>query len=45
MGESFSVPDSGVYVGSAFRVTDWSGTPQHGNPCEEYSGKPDPACI
>jgi len=27
------------------RVTDWSGTPEHGNPCEEYSGKPDPACI
>ncbi len=26
------------------RVTDCSGTPQRGT-SEEYSGKPDPACI
>ena len=29
----------------AFRVSDWSGTPQRGNPREEYSGKRDPAAF
>jgi hypothetical protein len=28
-----------------FRVSDWSGTPQRGNPREEYSGKRDPAAF
>ena len=29
----------------ALRVSDWSGTPQRGNPREEYSGKRDPAAF
>ncbi|MCB9169978.1 MAG: hypothetical protein H6594_06455 [Flavobacteriales bacterium] len=32
-------------VESAFRVSDWSDTPQAGNPAEEYSGKRDPAAF
>ena len=34
-----------VSGGSAFRVSDRSGTPQAGNPAEEYSGERDPAAF
>jgi len=40
------LPDGGGgQLRPAFRVSDWSGTPQRGNPRVEYSGKRDPAAF
>ena len=33
------------FAAAAFRVSDWSGTPQRGNPREEERGKRDPAAF
>ena len=35
----------GMELDAAFRVSDRSGTPQRGNPREEYSGERDPEAL
>jgi hypothetical protein len=39
------IEQSNTLTNDAFRVSDRSGTPQAGNPAEEYSGERDPEAL